>query len=194
MLIKPIKVEQLVGDAALAVDNVRADGTVMLKPIYVGSELVGAPDYASQRSAFVHDWFEDADGGAGSISPQSGQKEEINGQKYEWRPLESEGGYMDLQKDNPGGKGLNWVIAYAYTEIEVDRPMRAYIGMGSDDVARVWLNGNLVHEVWANRPARPDEDIVPVKLTAGKNRLLVKVQNFLMPNWGLYLHFFLPRK
>ena len=59
----------------------------------------------------------------------------------------------------------------------------ALLGIGSDDAVKVWLNGELVHENWATRPAREDDDLVPVKFRAGPNHLLLKIQNG-RESWG----------
>ena len=47
--------------------------------------------------------------------------------------------------------------------------------VGSDDAIKVWLNGEVVHELDVNRPAWGFWEGFPVNLKAGDNRLLVKV-------------------
>ena len=54
---------------------------------------------------------------------------------------------------------------------------KGVLGLGSDDAVKVWLNGKLVHENWSDRACAPDDDMVPVEFAAGKNQLLLKVQN-----------------
>jgi len=39
------------------------------------------------------------------------------------------------------------------------------------------VNGALVADSWIVRPSRLDDDVVPVRLKAGRNQILVKVQN-----------------
>lgn len=39
------------------------------------------------------------------------------------------------------------------------------------------MNGRLVADSWAAHPMRLDDDVVPFRLKAGKNQVLVKVQN-----------------
>ncbi|MDJ0975495.1 MAG: hypothetical protein QNJ98_13610 [Planctomycetota bacterium] len=67
------------------------------------------------------------------------------------------------------------VAAYAYAEIEVERAGAARLLLGSDDGARVWLNGKLVHTKLVKRGLTVDKDTIDVELVKGTNRLLVKV-------------------
>ena len=59
----------------------------------------------------------------------------------------------------------------------------ALLSLGSDDGIRVWLNGVIVHENETGRGYTPDADTAPVKLKAGINRILVKVDNYI-GGWG----------
>jgi dienelactone hydrolase len=67
----------------------------------------------------------------------------------------------------------NWT-AYAYTTVRRAAAGAAVLAIGSSDSIRVWLNGELVHEVRAPRRFMPDEDHVVVDMKAGDNRLLVR--------------------
>ena len=60
--------------------------------------------------------------------------------------------------------------------------------LGASGTARVWLNGNLVHEVATPRPARPDNDRIKVRLEEGWNVILAKVAAGDKEH-GLYLRF-----
>lgn len=92
-------------------------------------------------------------------------------------------GYLDLRAHiTPSDRA----IAYALTYIESPEQMPAQIALGSNDGARVWLNGDLVHSLHKGRLAQPDEDIIDVQLKPGLNCLLVKVEN-LGRDWGLYV-------
>ncbi len=59
----------------------------------------------------------------------------------------------------------------------------ALLGVGSDDAVKVWLNGHLVHENWANRPPFPDNDRFKVTFRKGSNQLVFKIQNQVR-RWG----------
>jgi alpha-galactosidase len=70
-----------------------------------------------------------------------------------------------------------WAVAYGYAEVESEIERETVLRCGSDDGIRIWLNGEQVHTHEARRPYHPHSDTVPVRLRAGVNRLLVKVDN-----------------
>jgi|GEM_PF-2506233 len=78
------------------------------------------------------------------------------------------------------------VLAYAFTRLCVQVETDAVIWFGSDDGARIWLDGELIH----HRPFRgrdaPDAHSIPVHLRKGVHRLLVKVVET-SRSWGFYL-------
>ena len=101
-----------------------------------------------------------------------------------WKKCVSErDGYLDL-RDNitPSDQAIAYAVAY----IESPEQMPAQIALGSNDGAKVWLNGELVYSLHKGRTAMPDEDVIDVHLRPGSNCLLVKVEN-LGRDWGLYL-------
>lgn len=53
----------------------------------------------------------------------------------------------------------------------------AWLGIGSDDGVKVWVNGELVNDQWIRRISRLDDDVIPLKLRKGKNPILIKIQN-----------------
>ena len=57
---------------------------------------------------------------------------------------------------------------------------------GSDDAIKVWLNGQVVHENEVGRGYSPESDRATIRLKAGKNRLLVKIVNY-VGGWGFGL-------
>ena len=68
-------------------------------------------------------------------------------------------------------------VGYAWTEVEAPDETDAWLGIGSDDGLKVWLNGELVNDQWVARTSRLDDDVVPLRLKKGKNRFLIKIQN-----------------
>ncbi|MCK4716345.1 MAG: hypothetical protein KAT54_06025, partial [Candidatus Marinimicrobia bacterium] len=70
-----------------------------------------------------------------------------------------------------------YCVAYAVTYICSPIEKNIKLLMGSDDCIGMWLNGNeILHKIiW--RGVQPGEDVVPAHLSAGWNRLLVKVVN-----------------
>jgi len=80
-----------------------------------------------------------------------------------------------------------YVYTYATTYIHAESAKSAYLGVGSDDAIKIWLNGELVHENFAARAVGIDQDLVPVKLVKGENHLVVKVVNATL-GWGFSVH------
>jgi hypothetical protein len=78
---------------------------------------------------------------------------------------------------------FEWCTAYAYTEFESPTARETIIRLGSDDGVRAWLNGELIHTNEARRAYTPQGDPVPVKLRAGRNQLLLKIDNARF-NWA----------
>jgi poly(3-hydroxybutyrate) depolymerase len=66
-------------------------------------------------------------------------------------------------------------VAYAYREVESASSGEAILGLGSDDGAKLWVNGNLVLANHIRRALRGGEDSIVVPLVKGWNRILVKV-------------------
>ena len=93
-------------------------------------------------------------------------------------------GYVDLE--TIFGGDLNWVAAYAWTTVTVPDERIAHIHFGSDDQAKIWLNGASIHTDSAAHSVAIDHATIPVTLKPGKNSLLVKVCDEKI-FWGFYL-------
>jgi hypothetical protein len=153
------------------VKEVDADGTLQLRALEVSSARVSG---TAQANAF-HTNFFDAEGAA-SVTPKLGQTQVIDGRALTWRGVKSLDGYVDLKTGHQDGPD-EYCVGYAWTEIEVGANTQAWLGIGSDDGLKVWLNGELVCDRWQRRISRLDDDVVPLTLKAGANRILLKVQN-----------------
>lgn len=57
--------------------------------------------------------------------------------------------------------------------------------IATDEACKMWLNDKLVWQVYRKWPVPIDNDISPVVLHPGDNKLLIKVTNSLK-NWGFY--------
>jgi C-terminal processing protease CtpA/Prc len=136
-------------------------------------------DSAAQRLAFDCDFLTEH-GGEAQIQPTVDMIHQRNGEEYRWRKVDSPTNVVDLVR-RFGYK--EYVTSYAWAWIDMPAATSALFGIGSDDAVKVWLNGELIHENWTDRPAREDDDLVPVKFRAGPNQLLLKVQNGTGP-WG----------
>lgn len=95
-------------------------------------------------------------------------------------------GYVDL-KAHYGDKSPQ-IVSYLVCEVESPVDQSAELLLGSDDGAKVWVGGKLVHEVKLTRAATPEQDRVKVALKKGVNRVVVKIANGDGPH-GLYCTF-----
>jgi len=78
--------------------------------------------------------------------------------------------------------------AYAACYVTVPEARPVQIRLGSNDWAKLWVNGALVFNSHPaqGRPVILDEDVLTVNLPAGTSRLLLKVSN-LAKSWGFCL-------
>jgi tetratricopeptide (TPR) repeat protein len=83
-------------------------------------------------------------------------------------------------------KPNEWTTAYAATYVYSPGARNVQLRVGSDDEVKVWLNGSLVLNSNIPRLAAVDQDIVPVRLQAGRNEVLVRTCNH-ESSWGFYL-------
>jgi pimeloyl-ACP methyl ester carboxylesterase len=150
------------------------------------------------RSVFLQDWLVlgsipisgigdiDKDflaeyNGEANIHPVEGQAVKISGTELKWVPVKAKD-IVDLRKLFQGGR-TDDAVAYAYTTFKQKEAGRIYFSLGSDDGAKVWLNGRLIHRVLLQRALALDEDGVGSDAVAGENHLLVKVQQG-KGDWG----------
>ena len=99
------------------------------------------------------------------------------GSSLAWKPVRARGGIVDL--DTHLGR-VEWACAYGYAEIDAPRDQEVTFGFGSDDGIKVWLNGKVVHVLEVQRGCAGIADRVKLRLRKGKNRLLVKIDNYIL--------------
>ena len=91
-------------------------------------------------------------------------------------------GYVDLRLTmNPKEEVIAYANSYVYSP--TDRTVKLLYG--SDDGAKLFLNGELVKDDHTHRAAMPDIYSTDLKLKKGWNRLLIKVEQ-LTGGWGFY--------
>ena len=78
------------------------------------------------------------------------------------------------------------IVSYLTREIISPVDQEGTVLLGSDDGAKLWINGALVHTTRETRAAAPEQDTVKVKLKKGTNRILLKINNGNNPH-GFYL-------
>ncbi len=106
--------------------------------------------------------------------------------KVAWKTVRAgAGGYVDLAAHYGVGK-TDQIVSYLTQEITSPIDQEATILLGSDDGAKLWVNGKLVLTSKQTRAAVPEQDSVKVKLDKGNNRIVFKINNGNDPH-GLYL-------
>ncbi len=174
-----------------------ATGTPFVEPENIGPTrfLVLGP-FASSAGTNVHqsldhDYLREA-GGEAAILLEDGKSLTLAGQTLVVKPVEAQNAIVDLvahfhqvapsasTEAEKSSIDMNQKVAYAYGEFDVAEAVPALVLFGSDDGAVVWLNGERVHRVAADRAVDPNSDSFDVALAQGKNRVLVKVDN----GWG----------
>jgi putative heme-binding domain-containing protein len=96
--------------------------------------------------------------------------------KVAWRTVKpGPGGYVDLRSFF--APRSNNIVSYLTRDIVSPIDQEAMILLGSDDGAKLWINGKLVHTVRLTRAAAPEQDTVKVQLKKGANTILLKINN-----------------
>jgi putative membrane-bound dehydrogenase-like protein len=96
--------------------------------------------------------------------------------KVAWRTIKPDAaGYVDLAAHFAGRSSQ--IVSYLTREIVSPADQEATILLGTDDGAKLWLNGELVFTSRQTRAAAPEQDRVKVTLRKGANILLLKINN-----------------
>jgi len=154
--------------------------------------IEGAAEGAVSREGYERDFLEPVGGEAsGAFDPAHGVPyEDAEGNSAVAEPFlvsAASDGLLDLAAAFDGATDA---VAYAYCRIQSDGPERVSAYFGSDDSAKVYLNGELVHSVWTpGRAAVRWTESFPLELRQGANDLLVKVEQR-VGGWGFYLELY----
>ncbi len=103
--------------------------------------------------------------------------------RAKWTAVTTTDGHVDF--DRSLGRHES-AVAFAYAELDSVHAREAVFTCGSDDGIKVWLNGQVVHENEASRGYRPADDRFVARLNAGRNRIVVKIVNY-VGGWGFGL-------
>ncbi|MFP4056516.1 MAG: PQQ-binding-like beta-propeller repeat protein [Candidatus Brocadiia bacterium] len=96
------------------------------------------------------------------------------GGEVAWRLHRAEEDGVDLAKLFTPNE---YVVAYATCWVQCQGPLFALIELGTDDGCKLWVNGKLKLDHLELRSMEPRQNVVPVYLRRGWNRLLLKVEN-----------------
>ena len=112
-------------------------------------------------------------GGETNLVVTPGATVKIGKKSLKWIAHTSADSTIDLRsllsRDSP-------VFAYAYTEVYSDRDEMKFVALGTNDGGSLWVNGTQIWDYPAERGLKPDNDLVPVVLKKGINKLLLKVE------------------
>jgi len=124
-------------------------------------------------------------GGEQNLSVKGGDVIKVGKKSMVWKYWQSTDSIVDLvtalSKTYPG-------FAYAFTKVEADEEGVQLIGLGTNDGAILYVNGNQVYDYPASRGVKIDGDLIPVLLKKGTNTLLLKVEQH-GNKWGFALRF-----
>jgi len=137
-----------------------------------------------EAAALDHDFLSPI-GGEIAARPKAGTALALeNGETFTWRDAGMDGPILPLilYNQNPLGRREH-LIGYAYTTFKLESESEGLLELSSDDGAKFWLNGELVHRSLGPRTLVPGESPIPVRFRAGENSLMVKVAQ-LNGGWG----------
>ena len=107
-----------------------------------------------------------------------------NGERLRWNHAEDsyQEGYIDLKENF---EQADWSVAYALIYAKSPGSKRAWFRQGSNESVKVWLNDSEVWRLNRWRDTVFDDDIYPVELKKGLNKILIKICNR-SGHWGFY--------
>lgn len=94
--------------------------------------------------------------------------------RWQYVDLDTPDGHLNFHEHFTNG---DQSAVYAYAEIAAPSDMDVLFKVGSDDDMFCWLNGVSAYRFIGGRAWKADEDVFPVRLVKGVNRVLVKVLN-----------------
>ena len=105
-----------------------------------------------------------------------------NSKQVSWKIIKSNKNYIDLESIYPHEADA---AAYALSYVNSPIPNKAFLAIGSDDGVKAWLNNKLVGKDHAFRTADAFQDMFPVVLKKGWNKILLKITQG-AGGWGFY--------
>ncbi len=157
------------------------DGVAPITEWVVIGPFPNPTDGPREQQGFYRDYLASIGGESGAtLAP--GDVVTVDGQTYTARPLQTDrSGILDFEQ---AYEGLDDRVAYAFAYVDAPRPQAATFFLGSDDGAKVWVNGEVVHAINMGRGLQRRDDEFTVELSAGRTPVLVKVTE-LVGAWQL---------
>lgn len=140
----------------------------------------GAPATGPNRAGWDRDYLEPL-GGEAAAQITSTTRVDWDGETIAARTATANpGGVVDLIDAfgaEPDGE-LNFKLCYSFATLDSPRGFEAHAFFGSDDAAKVWINGELVYEEWVpGRGVTPREEYWTFPMAEGTNTILIKNDN-----------------
>jgi len=164
-----------------------------------------AADSKVDGDGFVRDWLvlapfslpEDSGADAidlaqiakeGDLKPKAGDTQKVGDKDGTWKAATAKEYQLDLH-EVLGARNED-VLAYLVTYVVADKDMPGLtMAIGSNDQAKIWLNGKEVHKFAETRGIDQDSDKIPaMSLTKGVNVIVFKVINQ-KNDWAAALRF-----
>lgn len=149
-------------------------------------QMVGMPE---ESKWLVVAPFDNTDGFRKKYSPEREIKLNKIYQEYgtqqHWQSARDgfNDGYINLKQIHTK---YNWSVAYGLLYVRVPKNQTVQIRLGTNDAVKLWVNDDETWRMNVGRDAIFDNDVVPVILRAGLNKILIKVCNRIN-EWGFYL-------
>lgn len=139
---------------------------LVLAPISSESEDYGAGEVDKEQIK-----------GEAALKPKEGDKVTVGGKELTWKKVTAPDYFVDFR--NLVGQGTDNVVAYAVAYIVADEEMKDLkLKMGSNDQAKLYLNGKPVMKFEETRTLEKDQNMSEaVTLNKGLNVLVFKVIN-----------------
>ncbi len=114
-----------------------------------------------------------------ALVPIGGDKLVVGGVTEKWLPVRLEYGMYEFQS-SPAKTGgyLEYSTNYAFCQLIASAACKAVLSFGSDDAYKIYLNGQLLSRKVYQRGVVEDADQLPLDLKAGRNDLLIRVDNY----------------
>jgi poly(3-hydroxybutyrate) depolymerase len=100
-----------------------------------------------------------------------GTKAAALAQPPRWTVASSGEGAIDLRAALHASDGD--IYAYAGGELHLDKSARLLLLLGADDGVHVWVDGKSLYARDESRPARDDDDVVPIELDPGPHTIVL---------------------
>jgi len=105
----------------------------------------------------------------------------------EWRAPYSVATHLimaqDVRNPKPG-------LFYYRTTLQVEREMQTQLSLGADSPYRIWINGqDVACDLKATNPCYPDKSAHSVRLSAGRNEIVVAFDGRNGGGWGICMRF-----